>query len=377
MDLGLSEEQEMLKITAREFLGRECPKSLVRDMMQDELGYQPELWRKMANLGWMGLALPEKYGGVGGDFFDLAVLLEEMGRACLPGPFFSTVVLGVLAILAAGTEEQKQRLLPKIADGKAILTLALMEPNARYDASGVRTSATADKDEYVVSGTKLFVENAHIADYILCVARTAEGRAPEDGLTLFLVDGKSTGIKCTLLKTLAADKQCEIVFEDVRVPIKNVLGEPDQGWAVVEKLLEQATVAKCAEMVGGAQAVLEMAVSYAKERVQFERPIGSFQAIQHYCADMVADINGARFVTYKAAWMVSEGLPASMEVAIAKVQTGHAYQRATILGHQIFGAVGFCMDHDMHLYYRRAKTGEIIFGDGDFYREKVAQELGL
>jgi len=377
MDLGLSEEQEMLKTATRDFLERECPKSLVRDMMQDERGYTTELWHRMAELGWMGLVIPERYGGIGGSFLDLVVLLEEMGRACLPGPFFSTVVPSGLVILAAGTEEQKQELLPKIAAGKIILTLALMEPNARYDASGVRTNATADKDEFVINGTKLFVENAHIADYVICVARTMKTKVPEQGLTLFLVDCKSTGIKCTLLKTLAADKQCELVLEDVRVPQKNVLGEPDQGWAVLEKVLEQATVAKCAEMVGGAEATLEMTLDYAKERVQFGRPIGSFQAIQHHCGNMATDISGARFVTYKAAWMVTEGLPASIEVAIAKIQTGHAYQRATILGHQIFGAVGFCMDHDMHLYYRRAKAGEITFGDGDFYREKVAQELGL
>ncbi len=377
MDLGLTEEQEMLKMSAREFLARECPKSMVKDMMQDAWGCPPELWRKMADLGWMGLVIPEKYGGVGGSFFDLVVLLEEMGRSCLPGPFFTTVVLGSLAILAAGTEKQKQELLPKIADGKLILTLALIEPNARYDASGVRASATAQSDKFIINGSKLFVENAHIADYIVCVARTAKSGVPEEGITVFLADGRSPGIKCTPLKTLAADKQCEVVFEDVRIPVKNVLGEPDRGWAIIEKILEQAVVAKCAEMVGGAQAALEMAVDYAKERVQFGRPIGSFQAIQHHCANMVADISGSRFVTYKAAWMVSEGLPASMEVAIAKVQTGRAYQQATVLGHQIFGAIGFCMDHDMHLYYRRAKTGEIIFGDGDFHLEKVAQEIGL
>ena len=241
----------------------------------------------------------------------------------------------------------------------------------------MKTTATADKDEFVINGTKLFVENAHVADYMICVARTATGRVPEEGVTLFLVDCKSTGIGCTPLRTLAGDRQCEVVFKDVRVPGSSILGELDQGWAVLEKVLEQATVAKCAEMVGGAQAVLEMAVNHAKERVQFGRPIGSFQAIQHHCANMVTDISGARLVTYKAAWLVSEGLPASKVVAIAKVQTGRAYQRATILGHQIFGAVGFCIDHDMHLYYRRAKTGEVFLGDSDFYLEKVAQEIGL
>jgi len=377
MDLGLSEEQEMLRTSARDFLQKECPKQLVKQLDEGDEGYSPELWRKMAELGWMGLVLPEEYGGSGGSFLDLVVLLEEMGYNILPGPFFSTVVLGGLSILAAGNEEQKKEFLPKVANGEIILTLALTEPNAKYDAASVKTKAVARNGEYVINGTKLFILDANVADYLLCVARTKEGVKPEDGITIFLVDAKSPGVKCTLLKTLARDKQCEIIFDNVKVPKDNVLGEVDRGWPVVESILQKAAVAKCAEMVGGAQASLEMAVTYAKERVQFNRPIGSFQAIQHYCANMVTDVDGSRFVTYKAAWKVSEGIPAAMDVAVAKAWTSEAYGRVTLLGHQIFGAIGFTMDHDMHLYYRRAKAGEIVFGDGDFQRAVVAQELGL
>jgi len=377
MDLGLSEEQEMLRTSARDFLQKECPKQLVKQLDESDEGYSPELWRKMAELGWMGLVLPEEYGGSGGSFLDLVVLLEEMGYNILPGPFFSTVVLGGLSILAAGNEEQKKEFLPKVANGEIIFTLALTEPNAKYDAASVKTKAVARNGEYVINGTKLFILDANVADYLLCVARTKEGVKPEDGITIFLVDAKSPGVKCTLLKTLARDKQCEIIFDNVNVPKDNVLGEVDRGWPVVKSILQKAAVAKCAEMVGGAQASLEMAVSYAKERVQFNRPIGSFQAIQHYCANMVTDVDGSRFVTYRAAWKVSEGIPATMDVAVAKAWTSEAYGRVTLLGHQIFGAIGFTMDHDMHLYYRRAKAGEIMFGDGDFQRAVVAQELGL
>lgn len=377
MDLGLSEEQEMLKTAARDFLQKECPKQMVKQLDESDEGYSPELWRKMAELGWLGLPFPEEYGGGGGSFLDLAVLLEEMGYNVLPGPFFSTVVLGGLCILAAGNEEQKKELLPRVANGETLLTLALTEPSAKYDASSVKTTAVAHNGEYVINGTKLFILDANVADFLLCVARTKEAGNPGDGITIFLVDAKSNGIKCTLLKTLARDKQCEIVLDNVRVPAKNILGELDQGWPVVESILQKATVAKCAEMVGGAQAALEMAVNYAKERVQFNRPIGSFQAIQHHCANMVSDVDGSRFVTYKAAWKVSEGLPATMDVAIAKAWTSEAYRRVTLLGHQIFGAIGFTMDHDMHLYYRRAKAGEIMFGDGAFHRAVVARELGL
>lgn len=377
MDLGLSEEQEMLKTSARDFLQKECPKQLVRQLDESEEGYSPELWRKMAGLGWIGLPFPEEYGGGGGSFLDLVVLLETMGYNILPGPFFSTVVLGGLTILAAGNEEQKKRFLPEIASGGMILTLALTEPSARYDAASVKTTAVVRNGEHVINGTKLFVLDANVADFILCVARTKEATNPENGLTVFLVDTKSPGVKITLLKTLARDKQCEVIFDEVSVPKENVLGELNRGWPTVQGVLQRATVAKCAEMVGGAQAALDMAVAYAKERVQFNRPIGSFQAIQHYCANMVSDVDGSRFVTYKAGWKVSEGLPATFDVAVAKAWTSGAYGRVTLLAHQIFGAIGFTMDHDMHLYYRRAKAGEIMFGDGAFQRAIVAREMGL
>jgi alkylation response protein AidB-like acyl-CoA dehydrogenase len=377
MDLGFSEEQEMLRKTARDFLQTECPTTLVKEMADDEKGYTSELWSKMAELGWMGLALPEEYDGMGMSFLDLSVLLEEMGRACLPGPFFSTVVLGGFTIIEAGNEEQKKDLLPKIANGEVILAMALTEPSASYDPASVTVQAVADKDDYVINGTKLFVENAHIADYMVCVTRTKDGSSAEDGITLFLVDGKSPGISTTVLKTIAGDKQCEVIFDKVRVPKKNMLGGLDKGWPVVAKMLEMAAVAKCAEMVGGAQAALDMSVAYAKERIQFGRPIGSFQAIQHHCANMVTDVDGSRFITYQAAWKVSEGLPATMEVSMAKAWVSEAYRRVTQLGHQIHGGIGFCMDHDMPLYFKEAKAAESTFGNADWHREIVAQQLGL
>jgi alkylation response protein AidB-like acyl-CoA dehydrogenase len=377
MDLGLSEEQEMLKKLARDFLQKECPKRLVRQVDESDEGYSSELWHKMSELGWMGLVFPEKYGGSERSFLDLTIILEEMGYNIVPGPFFSTVVLGGLTILAAGSEEQKMEFLPKIASGGMILSFALTEPTASYDAASIKTEAIARNGKYVIKGTKLFVLNANVADYILCVARTKKTKNPEDGITIFLVDAKSPGIKCTLLKTLARDKQCEVVFDNVTVSEKSIVGKRDGGWSIVEDILQKATVAKCAEMVGGAQAALDMAVNYAKERVQFGRPIGSFQAIQHYCANMATDVSGSRFVTYKAAWKVSEGLPAALDVAIAKAWASEAYGRVTLSAHQIFGAIGFTMDHDIHLYYRQAKAAEIIFGDADFQRAVVARELGL
>ena len=377
MDFALSEEQEMLKKMARDFLENECPKSLVREMEDDEKGYSPELWKKMADLGWMGLVLPEEHGGEGLTFLDLAVLIEEMGRALVPGPYLSTVVYCGLPILAAGTEEQKREFLPKIAKGDLILSLALTEPSASWEPSGIETRAVADGDDFVINGTKLFISDAHVAGYLLCATRTRDSAEGEDGITLFLVDAKSQGISMTPLKTIALDKQFEVVFDNVRVPKKNMLGELDRGWAVFKDVLPRATLAQCALMVGGAQQVLEMTVNYAKERVQFGKPIGSFQAIQHKCADMATDVDGCRFITYEASWRLSEGLPCAVEVSMAKAWVSESYRRTCAQGHQIHGGIGFIKDHDMQLYFRRAKASELIFGDADYHRELVAQQIGL
>ncbi len=377
MDLDLTEEQEMLRTTARDFLTKECPKTLVRELEEDEKGYSPELWRKMAELGWMGLILPAEYDGMEMGYMDLIILLQEMGRNILPGPFFCTVVLGSLPILSAGTEEQKKEFLPKIASGELILTMALTEANARYDAAGVETKAVAQGDSFVINGTKLFVENAHIADYMICVTRTKEGATPEEGITLFVVDAKSPGIKCEVIPTMGDDKLCEVVFDNVSVPQKNMLGELDKGWPIVARTLEQATMAKCAEMVGGAEAAMDMTLDYVKERVQYNRPIGSFQVIQHYCANMWTNVATSRNILYKAAWKVGEGLPATADVAAAKGWINQAYEFVTERAVQCHGAIGLTRDHDIGLYYRRAKTGELAFGDTDFQREIVAQQMGL
>jgi len=336
MDLSLSEEQEMLKKSARDFLVDKCPKTLVREMEEDVKGYSPELWREMAGLGWMGLVFPEKYGGSGMSFLDLSILLEEMGRACLPGPFFSTVVLGGLPILDAGNDEQKEKYLPGIASGEAIFT-----------------------------------------DYFLCVARTSEQARAEDSITVFIVDAKSPGISHTVLKTIARDKQCEVVFDQVRVPEENILGQLDRGWAVISKVIEKAAVAKCSEMLGAIQQVLEMTIDYAKERIQFERPIGAFQAVQHHCANMAGDVEGAKFITYLANWKVSEGLPCTREVAMAKAWMNEAAGRVIGLGHQVHGTISLTSDHDLHFYNTRIKTAQVAFGDAAFYHDAIAQETNL
>ena len=375
MDFRLSEQQQMLQKQARDFFEKECPKSLVRAIAKDKTGHHPGLWQKMSELGWIGLAFPEEYGGTGGSFLDLVILLEEMGRACLPGPYFSTVVLCGLTILDAGSKEQKKVLLPKIAVGDLIMAFALTEPSARYDASDMATRAVRENGHYVISGTKLFINDAHIADSMLCIAITSGAHDPRHDITLFLLDTKLHGIKCTPLSTLGLDKQCEVVFSDVGASKGSILGTEGQGWDIVTGTLQRATVGKCADMVGSATAALEMSVSYAKERVQFGRPIGSLQAIQHYCANMAVDVDASRLITYETAWRISQGLPSAMGVSITKNWVNEACQRVTILGQQIHGGIGFCEDHDMHLYYRRVRAGSLSLGDTASHQKVVAREL--
>lgn len=376
MNLDFTEDEELIRSISRDFLEKEFPKDLVRQLEDDPLGYSPQVWQKMADLGWMGLIIPEAYGGIEGTFMQLVVLLEEMGRACFMGPYLSTA-LCTMAILEAGSEDQKRQFLPRIADGKLIMALALTEPVGRFDASGISMQAAADGEDFIISGTKLFVPDAQVADYLVCVARTDAFAPPEESITLFLVDAKSPGISIAPLVTMAWEHQNEVVFDAVRVPATDMLGELNKGWPTMEGLLRKAVIAKCAEMNGGAEWVVRAGVDYAKERVQYGRPIGSYQAIQHYLADMWTDMGLAKRMTYYAAWKVDQGLPYALEASIAKAWTSEMYNHCSRMGVQIHGALGTTRDHDMGLYYQRARQAWPFLGDPDFHRELVAQQMGI
>jgi alkylation response protein AidB-like acyl-CoA dehydrogenase len=377
MDFSLNEEQEMLRRSARDFLESECPKTLVREMAEDEMGYSPQLWHEMAELGWQGLNFPADYGGASGSFLDLIVLLEEMGRALVPSPFFATVVLGGLSILEAGSEEQKKRYLPQVAKGDLLLTLAITETGARCesDPATVRMKATPHQGDFIINGAKLFVPYAHVADYLVCATRTKDKAKVVGGITNFIVNARSLGVTCTPLETIGRDKQCEVIFENTMVPRQDILGKLNGGWADMKNVLQKATVALCAEMNGGTQQILEMSVDYAKKRTQFGHPIGSYQAMQHRCADMLIAFEASRALTYEAAWRISQGLPCTMEVSMAKSWASESYRQATWLGMQIHGGVAYIEGHDMPLYYRRAKAAEVTLGDADAHREIIAREL--
>jgi alkylation response protein AidB-like acyl-CoA dehydrogenase len=378
MNFGFSEEQELLRSTARKFFENECPSTVVRTLMETPEGMTPALWSKLVEQGWLGLIYPEAYDGMGLGLVDLVVLMEEMGRAVVPGPYFSTVMLGSLAILEAGNETQKKEWLPKIATGEKRVSLAWMEPSATLGPDGVTLPATQKNGTYMLSGTKLFVPDAHTADAIVVAARTGMGKS-EDGVALFLVPKGAPGVDVKLLPTMdQTRKLCEITLKDVRLGSDALLGAAGAGWKPLARVLDRATVALCAEMCGGAQKVLEMTVEYAKIRQAFGRPIGSYQGVKHKAADMLVDVENSKSITYYAAWALDEGVTEGpLATSMAKAYVSDAYRRVSAAGIQLHGGIGFTWEHDLHLYFKRAKGSEFTFGDATYHRERVAQLVNL
>ena len=376
MNFAFSEEQEELRQTIRRFLEDKSPSTEVRRLMETVDGSDDAVWKQMAQeLGLQSLHIPEEYGGQGFTFVELGIVLEEMGRVLLCAPYFSTVVLSADAILNAGTDEQKQALLPGIASGETRAALAFTEPNGRWDASGITLEAKPEGDGFVLDGTKSFVIDGHTADLIVVVARTV-GTTGEDGIGFFTVAGDAAGLTRTPLATMdQTRKQAKLEFAGVKAA---ALGEVGSGWAALSKTLDQAAVGLANEMVGGAQKVLEMSVQYAKDRVQFGRPIGSFQAIKHKCADMLLEVESAKSAAYYAAWSAAEDNDELPVVAsLAKAYCSDAYFHAAAENIQIHGGIGFTWEHDAHLYFKRAKSSEILLGDATYHRELLAQRIGI
>jgi alkylation response protein AidB-like acyl-CoA dehydrogenase len=378
MNFGFNDEQELLRSTARKFFENECGSDTVRRLMETPEGISPDLWTKLAEQGWLGLVYPEAYDGMGLGLVDLVVLMEEMGRAVVPGPYFSAVLLGGLAIAEAGSEAQKKEWLPKIAAGDRRVALAWMEPSAQLGPAGVTLTAVEKGGKYTLSGTKLFVHDAHTADALVVAARTRPG-AGADGVSLFLLPKGTKGLEVTLLPTMdQTRKLCEVALSDVTAGSDALLGAAGAGWAPLARVLDRATVALCAEMCGGAQKVLDMTVEYAKIRQAFGRPIGSYQGVKHRAADMLVDVENSKSITYYAAWALDEGVAeAPLAVSMAKAYVSDAYRRVAAAGIQLHGGIGFTWEHDLHLYFKRAKGSEFTFGDATHHRERVAQLVNL
>jgi alkylation response protein AidB-like acyl-CoA dehydrogenase len=371
VNFAFSEEQEELRRSVRRFLEDKSPTTEVRRLMETTEGYDPAVWEQMGRqLGLQGLAIPEEYGGSGYGYVELTVILEEMGRALLAAPYFSTVALAANALLASGDDAAKKEFLPGIASGETIATVAITEDSGRWDEAGITLAASKAGDGWTLEGTKSFVLDGHTASLILVAARAG------DGVSLFAVEGGASGLTRTPLSTMdQTRKQARLEFAGVP---GRLVGSEGDGSRVLAKTLDLAAIALAAEQVGGAQKCLEMAVQYAKDRVQFGRPIGSFQAIKHKCADMLLEVESAKSAAYYAGWAASEDNDEVPVVAsLAKAYCSDAYFHAAAENIQIHGGIGFTWEHDAHLYFKRAKSSELLFGDPAYHRELLAQRIGL
>lgn len=379
MDFRFSEEQEELRNMARSFLEEASGPEQIRAAMESPLGYDEQTWKQIATeLVWPCIHIPEEYGGLGLGQVDLAVLLEACGEALLCSPFFSTVALGVNTILEVGDEAQKAEFLPAIAEGNLTATLALSEKSGRWDAAGIETTATPDGEGFRLDGEKHWVIDGHSAQLILVVAR-APGSQGEEGLSVFAVPGDTAGLKRKALVTMdQTRRQATLELSGVAVARAACLGPVGEAWPGLRRSLDLAAIALAAEQVGGAQRCLDMAVAYAKERVQFGRPIGSFQSIKHKCADMMLAVETARSALYYAACIATDGSDdLSTNASLAKAWCSEAYFQCSADNIQIHGGVGFTWEYDPHLHFKRARATENWLGDPQYHRERVAQGIGL
>jgi len=368
MQFGLTETQQVLKNSAREFFSAVCPIAEVRRLMETDTAYDAALWQNMAHQGWTGIIFEEEYGGLGLGLVEMAVALEEMGRALLPGPYLPTVLMAGVAIDAAGNPAQKRKYLSRISMGEARATLALLEADARWDPGAVQLDAHPTLEGFALNGRKLFVPDAATADFLVCAAR----RGPDLGL--FIVPHDAPGLTISPLPAMDETRKLyQVAFEDVAVAEDDFLAIGDSARDALERALAVATVALAAEMVGGMQRVMEIAVEYAKTRKQFGKPIGQFQAVQHLCADMLLLTESSRSAAYYAAWALQERAPeAGVAVSIAKAYASDAYREVGNRAIQVQGGMGFTWENNVHLYYKRAKASELMFGDAAYHRERIA-----
>lgn len=374
MDLSFTPEQDMLRDSVRGFLADRVPMVRVRQLMETEAGFDRAVWEEMAEMGWQGMAIPESFGGAGFTFLELGILMEEMGRALTPVPFFSSIVLGAGAVLIGGSDEQRAALLTGIATGERIATLAIVEPSGSWAESGIATTAVGDGDNIRINGTKRYVVDGHVADTLIVAGREEDGT-----VGLFVVDASAPGVKAARLETMdMTRKQAEVVLSDVVVPESDRLGAPGSGWGTIEQVYDLAATALAFEQIGGAAYCLEMSVDYAKIRHQFGRPIGSFQAVKHKCADMLVHLEGARSTAYYAGWAAAESaeeLPTA--AALAKAYCSDAYFSIAAETIQVHGGIGFTWEHDAHLYFKRAKSDALMLGDAAAWRATLADRVGL
>jgi len=372
LDLDFDQEQELLRQTVRDVLGRYCPLDVVRSMEDDPVGYPAPLWEQLGELDLIGLLLPEEYGGSGMSLIEGVALYEELGRALAPTPHFVSAVLSGGALAAAGSDEQKDRWLRPVAAGEAIVTPAWLEPENGFTARGVEARAAAEGSGFTISGVKRHVAYASSADRLLVLARTGDA---DDAVDLFLVDPSSAGVSMRQQMSIASDTQYEVTFSGVAVSEEDRLGAAGSGWVTWQEVLEPALVLLAAQAVGGARYALEITTQYAKDRQQFDKPLGAFQALAHYLADAVTALDGAEQLVHEAAWAGANSRPLTSLAPMAKLFACSTFRDITAMAQQLFGGIGFTLDFDIQLYFRRAKQQQLMWANDRVLEDAVAAAL--
>ena len=375
LDLNLTESEEMLKKTALDFMRRDAPKEVVQRLQETDTGITDELWRKAVEMGWLGIIIPEQYGGTGNPLTSAGVLFEALGTGPLPGPYFSSGILSSLIVLETGTEEQKQLILPAIAEGEQILTLALTEPEYSWDPGPIETTATSKNGDFVLDGLKLFTMDAQAATKFIVVARTEKESDPAKGLSLFLVDRESDGVSVRRLPGFLTGRTFEIKLDSVKVPRSAMLGNKDEGWSLLKQAIDKAIPILCAYKVGGCQAVLEMTLEYSRFRVQFGQPIGRFQRVQDMIIEMVTHSDAARWTTYEALWKLDLQRPAAESIHLAKAVSSQAYWEVCTIGHQVFSGISYSREHPLSFHTRASRSLYNFLGEPAYHRQQIAQLL--
>jgi len=374
IDLNLTESEEMLKKAALDFMRRDAPKEVVQALQETDTGYTGELWRTAVDMGWLGIIIPEQYGGTGMALTSAGALYEALGTGPLPGPYFSSGILGSLIVMEAGSEEQKKNILPAVADGKHILTLALTEPEYTWEPRGVKTTATAKNGGFVLDGVKLFILDAQAATHFIVAARTGKGNSAR-GVSLFIVDSKSKGVSVRRVPGFLTGRSFEVKLDSVKVSGSALLGKQDQGWAALQRSFTKAAPVLCAYKVGAGQAVFEMTLEYSRTRVQFGMPIGRFQRVQDMIIEQVNHLDAARWTTYEALWKLDTKRPAAESVHLAKAVTSQAYWEIVTLAHRVFSGISYSKEHPVSFHTRASRHLYNFLGEPSYHRQALGKIL--
>jgi alkylation response protein AidB-like acyl-CoA dehydrogenase len=373
LDLRYNESEQILRKSALDFLKRDAPKEVVQVLQETDTGVTDDLWRKVVDMGWMGIIIPEEYGGVGGTLTNAGVLFEALGTGPLPGPYFSSGILGTSILLEAASEEQKKNILPEVAEGRIILALALTEDSYRWEPDAVQMPAEEKDNGYILNGKKLFVMDAEAATHLIVVARTRKENDPSKGITVFLIDRNTPGVSVRRLPGFLSDRNFEVKLDSVKVPHSAVLGTVGEGWAPLKNGVDRSIPVLCAYKAGACKALFDATMDYARTRIQFSQPIGRFQRVQDLIIEMIDHMDAAKWSTYECLWKLDNGIPAQDSIHLAKAISSEAYWQVTNQAIKVFSGISYSREHYVSFHVKASRGLYNFLGEPTYHRQKLAE----